>query len=105
MDLSINKGAYISEVVDGGPSERAGLRGAIRDTTIDGQIVEVGGDVIIAIDGQPVTSFEDLLIYIALSTSPGQDATLTVLRDGQTREITVTLGSRPRETFEPFRLP
>ena len=105
MDLSVNKGAYISEVVDDGPSEHAGLRGAVRETSIDGRRVEVGGDVIVAIDGQPVTSFEDLLVYIALYTSPGQNVTLTILRDNKTREISVTLGSRPQETFEPFSLP
>lgn len=105
MDLTINKGAYISEVVDDGPAERAGLRGAIRETTINGQVIEVGGDIITAIDGQTVSSFEDLLIYIALYTSPGQDVTLTILRDDRTREIVLTLGSRPKETFEPFSLP
>jgi len=45
------------------------------------------------------------LVHIALYTSPGQDVTLTVLRDGKTREITVTLGTRPSESFEPFSIP
>jgi S1-C subfamily serine protease len=102
MDLPVTKGAYISEVVADGPSEKAGLHGAVRETTVNGRVVEVGGDVITAIDGQPVTSFEDLLIYIALNTIPGQKVTLTIVRDGKTQELSVTLGKRPEQTLELF---
>ena len=102
MDLPVTKGAYISEVVADGPSEKAGLQGAVQQTTVNGRVVDVGGDVITAIDGQPVTSFEDLLIYIALNTSPDQEVTLTIVRDGKTRDISVTLGKRPEQTLELF---
>lgn len=99
MKLSVDKGAYIAEVVDGGPSQKAGLRGAGRETTIDGRTVETGGDIIIAVDGQPVSVFDDLLIYIALNTTPGQEVTLTVVRGNQTLDIEVTLEPRPREVI------
>jgi len=98
MDLSVEKGAYISKLVDGGPADSAGLRGSSRQTILNGRQVEIGGDVITAIDDQPVSSFEDMLIYIALKTNPGQEVTLTILRDGKTMDVIVTLGERPRET-------
>ncbi len=98
MELPIEKGAYISEIVSGGPAERAGLRGSSDQATNHGRQVEIGGDVITAIDGQPVSSFEDMLIYIALKANPGQVVTLTIIRDGKTKEVQVTLGERPTET-------
>lgn len=95
MELTQNTGAYIVEVISRGPSDKAGLRGASREVTVDGRVIEVGGDVIIAVDGQPVNSFDDLLIYIALNTNPGQTVQLTILRDNQTRQVEVTLEPRP----------
>jgi 2-alkenal reductase len=100
MKLPTQKGAYISQVVNNGPAERAGLRGSNDTVVVDGRRTEIGGDVIVAIDGQPVTSFEDILIYIALNTRPGQQVTLTVLRNNQTREITLELEPRPANTRE-----
>jgi S1-C subfamily serine protease len=95
MKLPVDKGAYIAQVINNGPSEKAGLRGAGRTETVDGREVEVGGDVITAIDGQPVNTFDDLLIYVALSTQPGQEVQLTILRGGETQEIKVKLEERP----------
>lgn len=97
MNLPVNKGAYISEVISNGPSSKAGLRGSDSRKTIDGQIVEIGGDVIIAIDGQPIGSFEDILIYIALNTSPGQEVILTIIRDGKEKQVALVMEERPSE--------
>lgn len=99
MKLSQNTGAYIAEVIDGGPSDKAGLRGASQETTIDGRVIQIGGDVIIAVDGQPVNTFDDLLIYIALNTTPGQTVQLTILRNNETRQVEVTLEPRPQEVM------
>lgn len=95
MDLPFNKGAYIAEVVNRGPSDKAGLRGAGEMEIIEGRQLELGGDVITAVDGIPVNSFDDLLIYIALETSPDQEVEVTVWRDGEYRDITVTMEARP----------
>jgi len=98
MDLPVDSGAYISQVIDGGPSDRAGLRGSTRTATVNGRVVEVGGDVVTAINGEPIATYEDLLIYIALHASPGDTVILTILRDGETLDIDVTLGERPSAT-------
>jgi 2-alkenal reductase len=95
MDLPFDKGAYISDVPSNGPADRAGLRGADETRVIDGRQLDVGGDVIVAVDGQEVNTFDDLLIYISLSTSPGDEITVTVYRDGEYRDFTIELEERP----------
>lgn len=95
MNLPVERGAYILEVTSGGPAEQAGLRGANEEKVINGLAIPVGGDVVVAIDGQPINSFDDLLIYIAMQTSAGQKVNLTIVRDGETREISVLLEKRP----------
>jgi S1-C subfamily serine protease len=95
MNLPVEQGAYVSSLTDGGPAIAAGLKATSETITQDGRSVEVGGDVIIAIDGQPVKTFDDMLVYLTLNTSPGQEVTLTILRDGQYQDITLKLGSRP----------
>ena len=97
MILPVEQGAYVSEVTDGGPAQAAGLIGTSSSVTQDGRTVEVGGDVITAIDGQPVKTFDDILVYLTLQTSPGQQVTLTILREGQYQDINVQLGTRPSE--------
>ncbi len=100
------RGAYVVTVREGGPSARAGLRGATRDTDVildigmSGPIyLQSGGDLIIAIDDRPVRTFDDLLIYLESERSPGDRVEVTVLRPnaGETR-LTITLGERPRAT-------
>ena len=92
---SDQRGALISTVTSGSPAEKAGLRGSDKETTINGQSVKVGGDVIIAIDGQPVKTFDDLVAYLVSSTEVDQTVTLTILRDGQQQDVKVTLAARP----------
>jgi 2-alkenal reductase len=104
MDLPVEKGAYIADVVPGGGADEAGLKGATREINHNGRILAIGGDVIIAIDGYPVTTFEDVLIYITLFGSPGQDVLLTIMRDGKTRDVSVTLQERPNQADDiPLR--
>jgi serine protease Do len=100
MDLPVHKGAYISQIINGGPADKAGLRGSQDQVSVDGRRTEVGGDIIVAIDGQPVGSFDDILIYIALNTHPGQQVVLTLLRDGKTQDVSLTLEPRPASTNE-----
>ena len=95
MKLPVERGAYILEVTANGPAEQAGLRGADNIVTSSGLSLPVGGDVVTAINGQPVNSFDDLLIYIAMQTSPSQEVKLIILRDGKTREVRVILEKRP----------
>ena len=93
LGLNTYTGAYVLEVVPGGPADQAGIRGGSRATDFEG--LQAGGDVITAIDGQPVANFDELLSYLTTNKSPGETVVLTVLRDGQPVDIPVTLGTRP----------
>ena len=105
MNLPVEHGAYISEIANDGPAERAGLRGTDDKTIFNSRQLDIGGDVITAVDGQPVGSFGELLIYIALKVTPGQEVTLTVLRDGEYQDIVVTMRERPDSLDSSFQLP
>ena len=91
------RGALVTDVVEDSPAEEAGLQGSEREVTQNGARLEMGGDVITAIDNRPILDMDDLIVYLVEETRVGQEVTLTVLRDGEEQEIGVTLGRRPRE--------
>jgi len=95
MDLPVERGAMVTDVVPDGPAGRAGLRGADRAVDYYGTPVRVGGDVIVAVEDAPVRQFDDLLVYLVENASPGDRVTLTLIRDGEERTVRVTLGERP----------
>lgn len=86
--LSQTQGAYVLNITTGSPADEAGLVAA---STATGR----GGDLIVAIDGQPINNFSDLNSYLVFHTSVGQTIDLTVLRDGREIVLPLTLGERP----------
>ncbi|MDF1500419.1 MAG: trypsin-like peptidase domain-containing protein [Anaerolineales bacterium] len=90
---ALSNGAYITAVVPGSPADQAGLQGGTSETEIPN--MRRGGDLIVAIDKQPVYNFAGLLSYLFKYTEVGQDVTLTVLRDNEEVEIPLTIGARP----------
>jgi 2-alkenal reductase len=98
-----DRGAYVMELVSGGPSERSGLRAGAKDTKVvlaiamDGPLyLKSGGDLVIAIDDRKVNTFDDILIYLESFKSPGDEIRLTVLRPSEGQKvISVKLGERP----------
>jgi S1-C subfamily serine protease len=86
-------GAYVISVVPGGPADQAGIQAGSQASGIEG--LNAGGDLIVAFDGRPVRTFDELLSYLVTNKSPGDTVVLTVLREGQPVDITVTLGERP----------
>lgn len=95
MDLPGVKGALIIQVVPDSPAEKAGLRGGSREVQVMGQPLRVGGDVITRIDDYEVRRFDDVLSYLSRRGEVGQQVELTIIREGRTQTITVTLGERP----------
>jgi 2-alkenal reductase len=89
------RGVLVFAVQEDSPAADAGLQGSATPTTIDGIPTQVGGDVIVQIDDQPVADFDDLLTYIVRQTEVGETVTLTVLRDGEPQEVELTLEARP----------
>ena len=95
MNLPVQRGAIVLEVTPDSPAARAGLQGSTRTVKRAGREFKVGGDVIIAIDGQKVEQFEDILVYILRYTEVGQEVKLTIIRDGREQSVGVKLGERP----------
>jgi len=89
------RGALISEVVQGGPADKAGLRGGTREVSIEDYTVWIGGDVVIGVDGFTVKDFYDLVVYIERLRKPGDTIKLTILRGDSELEIDLVLGARP----------
>jgi serine protease Do len=94
LDAS-QRGALVEEVMPNSPAEQAGLQGSNKQVTIQGQNANVGGDVITAIDNQPVVQMDDLIAYLADHTQVGQKVTLTIIRNGKQQTVDVTLAARP----------
>jgi S1-C subfamily serine protease len=94
LNLPTDSGALIANVVPGGPAEKAGLRGSDQKIRFQGQQVEVGGDVITAIDGQKLVKETDLPELIARH-DPGDTVKVQIVRDGEQQTVDVTLGERP----------
>ena len=98
MNLDENqRGALVITVQEDGPAGKAGLQGSGGQITVDGQDLPTGGDVIISIEGNTVKTFDDLVANLA-RLSAGQKVQVTVIRDGKTQDIDVTLGERPQTT-------
>jgi S1-C subfamily serine protease len=90
------RGALIINVTQGGPADEAGLRASQETLTVAGVEYPYGGDIIIAIQGKPVTDMDDLITYLVEHTRPGDKVTLGLLRVGGNQEtVTATLGVRP----------
>ncbi|HYY73467.1 MAG TPA: PDZ domain-containing protein, partial [Solirubrobacterales bacterium] len=82
-------------VIAGGPAAAAGLRGANSTIHFQGADFKAGGDVIVAVNGNPITRASDLPILIS-RLDPGDTATLSIIRDGHRMSVDVRLGTRPQ---------
>ena len=94
LGLKVGDGVLVASVQSGSPAAKAGIRGGQRQVTLQDQVYVTGGDVITRIDGQAVTSNEQLSTLIT-SHKPGDQVTVTVARGPSTTTIKVTLGTRP----------
>jgi S1-C subfamily serine protease len=87
----VTSGLLIVDMDSGGPADKAGLQAA-QISTRRGRYVFSGGDIIVAINGQPVTTRNDMLVYIDSNFRPGDPITLTVMRNNQRVDVPVMLG-------------
>jgi S1-C subfamily serine protease len=94
LNLSVDHGALVQEVTPDGPADEAGIEGGSADVSIDGQPLRAGGDVITEVDGTEVESMEDVISAVN-EKQAGEEVELTLVRKGETRNVTVTLGDRP----------
>ena len=95
LDMPRSGGLLIEEMDEGSPAAAAGFHGPNR-TVIVGRVyrLNIGGDLIIAIDGKPVDG-QDALRRALNQKRPGEKMVLTIYRGSRTMKISVTLGSAP----------
>lgn len=96
LGLPVTAGVLVQTVEPNSPADRAGLLGGMNEgMVIRGQTLRVGGDIIVAVDGTFISTMDELVNYLVVNTHPGDEVLMTVIRDNQTLEVPVTLGSRP----------
>jgi S1-C subfamily serine protease len=91
LNLPVDRGALLQTVVEGGPADKAGLRGGRTPT---GSGIAAGGDLIVEVDGEQVRTPDDVAAAIA-DNSPGDEVEVVYYRGEKRRTATVKLGERP----------
>jgi S1-C subfamily serine protease len=99
VNLPVKEGVIVQSVVKDGPADKAGVKGGDSPATIDGVQVSLGGDIITEIDGRKVAGMEDFIEAINRA-EPGDEIELTLVREGETKTVRVTLGERPNSVEE-----
>jgi S1-C subfamily serine protease len=93
------RGLLVQQVTAG--AQQAGIQPGTRQVGIGNEMILAGGDIIVAIDGQTVATGGDLRGWIENNKHPGDTTVLTVLRNGQRQDVTVTLSERPADASNP----
>jgi 2-alkenal reductase len=93
------KGLLVEQVAAG--AQQAGIKAGTKRAALANQTIVTGGDIIVAIDGQVVSTSGELRGWIENTKHPGDTTVVTVLRNGQRQDITVTLSERPPQTQTP----
>ncbi len=95
LGVGVEKGVMIMGVAPGGPADRAGLRGGNRRVRVGNTYIFVGGDIVVEIDGKPTGTKEEGTSIIG-GKEAGDTLNLKIWRNGTFKDITVTLGEKPR---------
>ena len=95
MGINVTYGWLVASTASGGPADKAGLQGGTSQVQIGNEIVVVGGDIIIEINGVRITNMDDMSAYLEEYTLPGQTIQITILRDNLEDNISLELESRP----------
>ncbi len=93
LDLPVEEGLLIERATPGGPAERAGMRGGNRAVVAGMRRILIGGDVLVAIDGQKLATQLDLNVFMN-KKRPGDIVTVAAYRGQKRMEVRVTLGER-----------
>jgi S1-C subfamily serine protease len=95
LKLPVTSGLLLVQVYRGSPLDGAGVRGAQQEVILGNQRVYTGGDILTAIDGQPVASLDQLESRLESDYEVGDSMTLTLIRNGQTADVPVELVEEP----------
>jgi S1-C subfamily serine protease len=104
LQLKVDRGVLVQTVTPDGPAAKGGLHGGTIESQLGGARIMLGGDVIQSFDGRAVGSMSDLTGDIA-GHQPGDRIRLGILRSGDAKQMTVTLGTAPRQAPSQTRSP
>ena len=94
FNLPTANGLLVRDVTKDSGAAKAGIKGGTTSVVVDGESYRIGGDLITKVDGQPVSTYDQL--YAAIQRkSPGDSMKIELYRDNAKRTVTVKLGSRP----------
>ena len=96
MDVPMDQGLLVTEVTPGSPAAAAGIRGGDRIVPVGRYRLLVGGDIITAINGEPIADIKGLTVYLETETQVGDTVEVTIIRDGEQQNVQVTLAERPQ---------
>jgi len=94
VNLPVDQGVLVQEVVPDGPADKAGIEGGRTSATIEGAQARLGGDIITAVNGKTVASMDEI-VEVINESAPGDELDLTLRRGDETKTVTVTLADRP----------
>jgi S1-C subfamily serine protease len=97
LNVNQSTGILVIGIISEGPADKAGLKGGYILTEINGTQVELGGDIIISADKQPIDNLRELSTYIMNNKKNGDVMSVGILRDGKPQEVNVTLETRPND--------
>jgi S1-C subfamily serine protease len=100
LNLPVEHGLLIARIYRNSPADKAGLQGARRETILGNRRYLVGGDILTAVDGKALATWENLSAFLEEQSEVGQNLTLTVLRDGKEITLKVRLEEMP-ESLQP----
>ncbi len=95
LKLNDAVGFLVVTVVENSPASKAGLIGSEKAIEVEGINYPIGGDIILAVDGDDVRKIDDILIHLQRAKTVGDEMVLEILRDGRTTNVTIILQERP----------
>jgi S1-C subfamily serine protease len=97
MDVPVDEGLLVAEVVPDSPADEAGIRAGDRVVSVGNVRIPLDGDIIVAIDSNSTTSMQALSVYLESETQVADNVEVTLIRDGKEITVAVTLGERPEQ--------
>jgi S1-C subfamily serine protease len=96
VEMAVEEGLLVIEVVRGSPADKGGIQGGDEIVQLGNARIPLGGDIITAINGEPMTDSQELTVYLETQTQVGDVVEVTIVRDGEEQNVQVTLAERPR---------
>jgi len=96
VDVPVDEGLLVLRVVPGSSADQAGIQGGDQIVRLGNVRIPLGGDIITAINGEPMTDSKEFVAYLETETQVGDTVEVTIIRDGEEQTVQVTLAERPQ---------